>query len=350
MVDVSTTTVGSPELVPGPGAPRRVVDVLDGGLAALAARAPTTTVGLDQLWRTARRRTRRAMAAVPAARAFDLAALGTDRLRPPPGPPRGGRAAIVASGPSALLVHQPGWAEALREMDVFALNHAAAIAPDPVVCSIEVPDLVGRQAPLTAEQGVAFLEWAVARARRSSGCTSVVVRANALDGPTLALLRRVDGADGATRLAMQAGLSVRGRDGSTRFARWVASRDAMRWPAPGHPFVCARGGLGFLVALTVALGYDETVLFGVDLWSNDYFFDLVDPDELPGVEAFTPVLAPSMPVPHSTAVARRDRPGIVDALAALDVEVLRPRGRRLAVASERSLLHPALDLAEPGTR
>jgi hypothetical protein len=98
------------------------------------------------------------------------------------------------------------------------------------------------------------------------------------------------------------------------------------------------------VTLCIALGYEEIVLFGVDLGSNAYFFDHWRGD--PELREFLAALGPPAAVSHPTASAAGSRPGIVDALVALDRFLLRPAGRRITVANEGSLLHPGLAIAE----
>ncbi|MET0920497.1 MAG: hypothetical protein ABWY77_04800 [Acidimicrobiia bacterium] len=319
---------------------RRPSDVVDAGLAALVASLPTSGWGLDQLWRTASRRACRAYDAAPAARSLDFANLPPDAIR------RSRSAAIVGSAPSAKLARSEQWALQIDEMDVFALNHASAIAPHPVVCSIERPDLRGRQLALTPDQGVRFLEWAVRRAAVGGSNPLLVVRANQLDPATLEFVERFRSIGLPTYVALQAALPVRGRRGSESFARWTAQRDAPAWPVPGQPFLAARGGLGFLVTLCIALGYAEIVLFGVDLGSNEYFFDEWRDDAC--LAEFVTAMGPPDTAAHPTAQQVGDRPSVVGALVALDQLLMRPQGRKLVVANHTSLLHPGLALAEPG--
>jgi hypothetical protein len=137
-------------------------------------------------------------------------------------------------------------------------------------------------------------------------------------------------------------LPVRGRHGPTRYAEWTRRRQPFGWPTGDEPVHSPRGGLGFLISLCIALGYPTIVLAGVDMTTDEYFFDAWDGD--PELDRLRSRLRPPSAAAHLTSVASGGRASLVDLLVALDREHLRPEGRRLLVGSRSSLLHPGLDL------
>ena len=129
---------------------RRPSDVVDAGFAAVVASLPTSGWGLDQLWRTASRRARRAYDAAPAARSLDFANLPPDAIR------RSRSAAIVGSAPSAKLARSKQWAGQIHEMDVFALNHASVVAARPCRVLDRTPRSARKAARVDAGSGRAI--------------------------------------------------------------------------------------------------------------------------------------------------------------------------------------------------
>lgn len=250
-------------------------------------------------------------------------------------------AILFGSGPSA----EPA-AEAVRgqpRFDVFAVNHAAALALPARVYSVETPVLHGRQASLSLDSAMGLLEWALARSDAVNGVTPVIIRGEPSAPATAELVRRVRTLGCRIYLASKYTVPTRGKRGATVFVRWAMGRGVFSWPTGDKRFISLRGGMGFLVSLAVALGYPKIVLAGVDLNSERYFFD--DWSDRTPIER-RPVLAAPTDRVHRAAVTLRRHSALPDLLVALDKE-LRAVDRQMVVASANSALYPDLGLWNP---
>jgi hypothetical protein len=259
---------------------------------------------------------------------------------------RADTAVVLGSGPSARIVEDPAIGRD-PALDFFALNHAAALPVDVRLSSIEEPVLKGRQADMDREDAIGLLLWSLERGGRLAGGAPLVVRGSWDEPETRELATTTSERGAHVLVSPRFALSVHGADGARRYAEWARRRRPFRWPVGEEPVHSPRGGLGFLVSLCIGLGYPTIVLAGVDMTSDEYFFDTWGDD--PDLARLRARLRPPSDSPHLTSVASGGRPPIGDLLIALDEGYLRPEGRRLLVGSPASLLHPALDVHEWAT-
>ncbi len=250
-------------------------------------------------------------------------------------------AVIVASGPSARRAADPAIGDR-PDLDFFALNHAAALPVPARLYTVEEPVLKGRQAGTPRADAVGLLDWALRRRDARSRNAPIVVRGSTADAATRTLLADLDQHRDGLVVAPRFALPVNGSRGPNRYADWARRRQPFAWPVGGEPVLSPRGGLGFLFSLCVALGYPTIVLVGVDMTSDEYFFDDWDHDAELLVRR--DCLAPPSRTPHLTSVRTGSRAPVGDLLVALDRRFLRPQGRTLAIASTSSRLYPDLRL------
>lgn len=266
-----------------------------------------------------------------------LSAIDPTRLR------RADTAVVLASGPSARVFEDPAVAGD-PGLDVYALNHAAALPVPYRLASIEEPVLKGRQEGMARTDAVALLSWALGRAEPFAGGSPLVIRGGWHEPETQDLAATMTAQGAEVVVSARYALAIQGRDGPERFAEWARQRRPFRWPTGYEPVLSPRGGLGFLVSLCIALDYPTIVLAGVDMSSDEYFFDPWEGD--PELDRLRATLRPASDTPHLTAQASGRRPSIGPVLVALDRGYLRPEGRRLLIGSASSRLHPDLELHE----
>lgn len=296
---------------------------------------PTTTWVLDHLYRTGQRKI---MSAETRAARTDagLSILHPSSLR------RTDTAVVLASGPSARAMSDQSLA-GNSALDFFVLNHASALPVPGRLYSIEDPVLKGRQGDISRSAALDLIEWSIRRGRALPTGAPVVIRGSWHEPGTQELASRMSQLGAQVIVAPRFALTVRGRRGPERYARWANHRQPFKWPQPTEAVLSPRGGLGFLVSLCISLGYPSIVLAGVDMYSDDYFFDVWDEPELAKLGA---QLRPPSASPHLTSKATRRRPSVRAVLVALHDGYLRPRGRALLVGSKSSLLFPDLSYCD----
>jgi hypothetical protein len=299
--------------------------------AVVEARLPTTPVTLDLLYRSkARALDRGPMPSAPP----PLSALDPATVR------RADVAVVLASGPSAAVVQDPAIGRSPL-LDFFVLNHASALPVEGRLYSIEDPVLKGRQRDLTRAEAVELLAWSVRRGLALDLAAPFVIRGSWHDPATRELGSSMAEIGANTYVAPRFALPVHGSRGPATYARWARARRRFAWPRQGEAVLSPRGGLGFLLSLCIALGYPRIVLAGVDMYSDEYFFDPWTDD--PELDDRRQRLQPASSSPHLTAVATGRRPSMAAMLVALDQGYLRPDGRALLVGSGRSLLATRLE-------